>query len=223
MFPNSFSNEMRLFRSVALILALLLVGCSNQMQTTNVQTELAVVDKEEKRAFLDSWSPEDQTASKNAFEELSSEVDEFTKEYYLKDASYKPNFQLRKDLLYFDFFLHKKSEDKRYKPTVLLQYLADDWLFIKSISWKIGEEVITVKPYQPNFEEVMDGGFVVEMAVFQFDDSQVESLSRAISEQLEIRVNGAQRYEETTLTTKESYSLSRLLKAYKYTRQNNFR
>jgi hypothetical protein len=215
------SRVKKLFRIVALSFVFLLIGCSNQKQTSEIQTEVTVENNNDENTFLGSWSQADQAASKKAFEELDSDADEFTKEFYLNDSSYKPDIQLRKDLLYFDFFLYKKGKESEYKPQMTLQYISDDWLFMKSIFFKIGEDVIEIEPAQPNFEKTIDGGFVLEIAVFEFDDIHVEFLSRALTERLDIRVKGAQSYEETSLTSQERYSLVRSLQAYKYTKQEN--
>jgi hypothetical protein len=213
---NNFASKV-----MFIIFLSLLAGCSNQ---STVSPEEKVESSETINGtaeFLNSWSSKDQELAKIAYESLTPDFDDFTKEYYLNDENNKFKPLLGKDSQYFQFLLYKEKNNS-YAPKVFVIYLAKDWLFQKSIYFKIGEEVIEIFPTQSPQTEVQDAGYVSEIFDVDLGDKDVEFLSKVFQNgNLEIRVQGTNSYEETKLSELELESLKRILLAYKYVKKNN--
>ena len=150
-----------------------------------------------------------------AYAKLRKESDEFNPDpvwYYGKRTS---KYRNRNDI----YMYLAKFKSGLVKPRLVIQYHADDWLFIK------GYEILTDNnKYEIKLSRSADrdnnGGKIWEWADLEWADRYAEILNDiADSQTAKIRHNGQKYYKDRTITSREKQAIKDVMAVYELERQ----
>lgn len=209
---------------ISLLLALgVLTSCSSG---SNSNSPIQGDSGEEERvdvSFLGTKDELTKSEDLKTFNSLTVERDEFTSETYWnlpKRLEQAPNL---KDELTFKFYICQFGTCPEDSPELglFLMYVAQDWLFMESAIFKIGEETLELFPEEKDkVRETMDAGYIFEVMVFGLKDDQIEFFSKVYeNEEVRVRVYGSgAKSEETKFNPIEVEGLKTMLSAYRHIR-----
>lgn len=127
-------------------------------------------------------------------------VEPKTKPRYHSQDAYYCYFQINKD---------KTASNFRF----VIQYEADDWLFIKDCIFNIDSEIIRFIPKK--MERDNEGGRIWEWCDQSIHGSDVDLIRKiSTAEEVKIKFNGEQYYNTRTMKKKEIMSIKQTLKCY---------
>lgn len=188
----------------------ILVGCSSGGATETSSTEPAKSSN-----YLDLWNDEIALEGKADFETLVLDKDDFTKEayYYLPKNE---RIKAARNLIQYDFFLHKSSDSDVFIPSVSVTYGGDEWLFMEDAIFKINDDVMNFSPAIDPFRDTFPTGGVFEALFFELSKDELNFLgnSKSISD-LDIRMNTTT-FEEMKLNALEYAGMRKILSSYRY-------
>lgn len=162
--------------------------------------------EEEKRREEARKAEEQRKLIARAEQNLRKEVDEVREITWL---SHKKEPALGKKVsLYFGT---KNGSASTYPLRMKLQYSADDWLFVRSVTVKAGEKTIELRT--GNFERDHSSGTILEWADQPVTDFKMldEILAR---QKVIIRFNGNQYYSDFTLPESQKAAMREVLLAW---------
>ena len=200
-------KKRRLLVMVFALSAFALAGCSAPNSST---TSTSAKPNE----FLDQKSDLITEQGKFDFESLIFYNDDFTKEAYY-NLNEEEQGEIKLNDIYLNFFLYKGSDSTHFVPKVSLNYLGKDWLFMKSVLFKVNDDVMSFSILtDPNRERL--GNYVSEYVAFNVTEKNVNFLGNSKSNSdLDIRVM-TNTYKEIKLTSVEYQGMKKILSAYRY-------
>ena len=146
-----------------------------------------------------------------AYAKLRKESDEFNPDpvwFYAKKTS---KYRNRNDI----YMYLAKFKSGFVKPRLVIQYHADDWLFIESYEILTDNNKYEIKLSRAADRD-NDGGKIWEWADLEWADRYGEILNDiANSQTAKIRHNGRKYYKDRTITNREKQSIKDVMTVYK--------
>lgn len=140
---------------------------------------------------------------------LTRKFDEFDSTAYYQDKATTKYL----DVSSFHTFLYR-SKNNYVIPYLKIQYVAEDWLFIKSYQIKTDTASYLINPIKP-IERDHGNGKIWEWYVTELKNNELPMLKDvATSKQVKIRFNGDQYQKERTISTKEKQAVKNVLAVY---------
>jgi hypothetical protein len=166
----------------------------------------------------------------NSIKYKESDVDKYREIYsnYIKNVDVidmLPNFSVDLDKMDKKLFIYsKKSLDAPIAPRVVIiknekslvldiNYIADDWLFVKNITISVDGELFDINDL--NFNREVGSGTVYETSLKTLDNQQIELIKKIIkSKNSFVRFNGKSYYKDKEITIEQKKEMLEILKIY---------
>jgi hypothetical protein len=149
----------------------------------------------------------DKTTFKNLYKAARIKHDQFSGSTYIYDRSSPQYVNYNAIYAYID----KGSAGSSLRFSI--QYTADDWLFIKSVTFNADGQNFD---YQPVFKTDNGKGAIWEWSDQQLDDSQLPMLIKiATSKKVQAKYNGDKYYKVVTVTSLQKAALKKELQIFK--------
>jgi hypothetical protein len=148
----------------------------------------------------------DSVTFKQIYKNCRTKGDEFSDSKFLFDRS-SPQYVNMNGIF---CYLNETSPGLRF----CVQYYAEDWLFIKTMTFNVDGENFE---YSPDFKtDNGDGGHIWEWADQLVTDDELPMLIKlATGKKAKVKLIGAQYYDIKTITPKQQQAIKRMLMVYK--------
>lgn len=169
---------------------------------------IPIYTKEQSDSIEAEYKSEKLASAKKQLSKLIKTCDEFKNTCYYR---HKSNSKYNNSN---DFKLYIGESNGQYYLRLLVQYYAEDWLFVNSVQVKADDAIYDLT--LESFERDNDSGNIWEYSDTNVDDyllGIIETISE--SKSVKIRFVGTQYHDDRTLSSSKIQALREMIKIYK--------